>query len=631
MSKEMPASVKDKLNACIEGFRGLRSRLNDPARTQIDQGLDAGISNEYDRLNLWACDVNAWNGGLDKALTSSSSLRDCTVDLLSELHEQLSSLVTVPNCEFLDEIKDIVDNLISIEPALGSPAPLDDLRQKESEVCSALLSTDEETTRLVTQAQKSRFVTGKPDLDIVVVPGLLGDASWGSQSSRHLSAQPDWLKDLLLTILEENGIYVRIMTFYYDSPSWLGGTNKRPPRLGVDEFVVRTANKLVQELNKARLKDPERPMFFVSHSMGGVITKEATLTLIKEGLSVNSDRPICGCMFFAVPHDTKEENLVSWLASFISARNEAPSTEALYFQMQFIALKNKLFSELSQERGVKLVNTYMQKGKVTTTDSMTESDDALNYDRNSRFDLLDREAVLPVVHRIASIAEKAMSDQNEQRDLLKESPFPHSPRLSINQSEDPFAMLVAYDTAILVNDSSSISPSTWTSIIEIVRDCVDIVIGYRDDLDLQLYRYESTSFSVTESAKASRILAGIRPPGVAWDLDAQLRRYVRKYLASDSSILPGGTLRPCNVIVLTDHPPDQSPNSFLETLSSLIEQSSSLPSGQLQLCMQFVLLGEDSAAIAFFNQLDSLVTTTRLPCQQVSKSSLYWPWVLKFL
>jgi hypothetical protein len=74
-------------------------------------------------------------------------------------------------------------------------------------------------------------------------------------------------------------------------------------------------------------------------------------------------------------------------------------------------------------------------------------------------------------------------------------------KLGSSQREDAFAIFVALDTAILINDASAESDQVWQSLVGIVRDCVDIVLGYRDDMDFQLFTSKTTGYSLTESAK----------------------------------------------------------------------------------------------------------------------------------
>src|SRR6185437_11094667 len=75
------------------------------------------------------------------------------------------------------------------------------------------------TSGLAIITQNSRFLTGKPDLDIVLVPGFT-EASplMGNPQAGHTPLHLDWLERSLPEILEENGIYSRMLTYNYDLP-----------------------------------------------------------------------------------------------------------------------------------------------------------------------------------------------------------------------------------------------------------------------------------------------------------------------------------------------------------------------------------------------------------------------------
>ncbi|KEF55768.1 uncharacterized protein A1O9_08519 [Exophiala aquamarina CBS 119918] len=596
----MAPTIKEKTDLCLAAFRSLATSLRSETR----------VSNEYDRLQLWIHDARVCDGTLDEALISSSSLRELTMSLLNELHDQL----TAPDEEFLEEVKDIIDNLVSLEPALGSPAPLDDLQCKEPSESQHVVAPTAGLSKLTTVAHNSNFLTGKPDLDIVIVTGFahlspLMRFTQDGISAPHL----EWLERSLPEILEENSIYARMLTYDYDAPPRrLGWSVSSVAQYDFIEFFTRAANNLVRGLNRARLSDPARPLFFVSEGLGVIITKQTALTLVKEGLSVDVHRPICGCMILEDPEEASTEYFKSSMEIHPSLDLPSGIIRALILEDPRIRLQVGPFETLAKQYDIKSVTMqFHQRGPFTIISAKGLKDDA-DHSWNVKPDFSDREAVLPIAHIIASIAGKSISDRADDLDA---SPmkfrFLGATAGTANQSEDPFAMLVAYDTAILINDASLTSPSVWTSIIEIVRDCVDVVITYRDDVDIQLCKSESTSFSVTEGAKASRILGDVSPAGVSWDLDAQLRRYIRKYIASDFSVLPEGMLRPCNMIILTEHAPEQDPISFMNALSNVVAQSSRLPFGDLRLGVQFVLLGIDPQANAFFKQLDDIATMNK--------------------
>ncbi|KAH0536242.1 hypothetical protein FGG08_006864 [Glutinoglossum americanum] len=113
-------SIQKHFKACISSFKNVDLGYRDHS---VNRTAVAELANQYDRLNLWAHDVKVWD--IERTLTRSSSLRSYTAQLLSELQEGLSSNSSSVE-EFVEDIKDIVDCLIGLEPALTDPAPLDD-------------------------------------------------------------------------------------------------------------------------------------------------------------------------------------------------------------------------------------------------------------------------------------------------------------------------------------------------------------------------------------------------------------------------------------------------------------------------------------------------------------------------
>jgi hypothetical protein len=577
-------TIEPKLKICIEGLKSLHSKLSAQDKSSALYGYAALFANQYDRICLWAHDVKVWDSVLDKQLRMSSSLRDCIWELLSDLAEQHDVVPSETTIEStLEEVTDIVDNLISLGPALRSPAPLDQFLTKIPEVLTARLPTSTELSHgIIVATERLRFTNNKADLDIVVVPGpIIKESTWSAALNSFTRLLPD--------VLEENGVHARIMSFGY-TLKYLS------IKLVDDETLDPVVNKLVQDLNKARYGDPERPLFFIGLSLGGILAKGAISTIISEGLIVNIERPVCGCMFIAVPHDIERARIELWLSTVFGADISPDYAKPL---IRF----NDAFARDALRHKIDVSSFYTANENISTIVPLPNTEDATSRLMQSTFIPMDRETILPMAHAIARIAEPFVSIQQEEHELIYSGQM-LSAKSGSRQNEDPFAMLVAYDTAILVNDSSTASAPVWASFVEIVRDCVDIVIGYRDDIDLQLYTSKRTRFSVTESAKASRILADLKPPGIPWDLAAHLLRYLRGYRSSPSSILPDGSLRPCNLIILTAHAPTQTVDALLKIISTAVDRPSPTVNDSLQLCIQFVLLGTDDAATAFFDQLD---------------------------
>ena len=116
----------------------------------------------------------------------------------------------------------------------------------------------------------------------------------------------NWLQENLPRLLkqhEEKNIHARVMTFGYDADIWM---SKSAAEI---EEPVRT---LLWSLRVERQTAPDRPLFFIAHSLGGIVVKQAIVKMANEALidqldpnSVSQGKyvfPVQGCLFFGVPH-----------------------------------------------------------------------------------------------------------------------------------------------------------------------------------------------------------------------------------------------------------------------------------------------------------------------------------------
>ncbi|CVK85068.1 uncharacterized protein FMAN_01986 [Fusarium mangiferae] len=126
-------------------------------------------------------------------------------------------------------------------------------------------------------------------IDICAVHGLGGNAidTWTTKSDKM------WLRDFLPQ--HQNFKNSRVMTFGYDSDL-------------TDRRTVMTleswAETLLQSLNEVRTgeKEKERPLLFVSHSLGGLVVRKAMARLHLNPSCQNIKLSQCGILFLATPH-----------------------------------------------------------------------------------------------------------------------------------------------------------------------------------------------------------------------------------------------------------------------------------------------------------------------------------------
>ncbi|KAL2068811.1 hypothetical protein VTL71DRAFT_15149 [Oculimacula yallundae] len=130
------------------------------------------------------------------------------------------------------------------------------------------------------------------NLDIVLVHGLTGHA-WRTfskeEKSANFSTERSWLRDELPGQLQHREVFARVMTYGYNANMW------RDSAVG---DITEPLATLVQLLGSEREQCPTRPLIFIAHSLGGIISKQTIVEM-------NKTTPVTfvgGCTFFGVPH-----------------------------------------------------------------------------------------------------------------------------------------------------------------------------------------------------------------------------------------------------------------------------------------------------------------------------------------
>jgi hypothetical protein len=144
---------------------------------------------------------------------------------------------------------------------------------------------------------------------IVVTHGLAGHA-WNSFTTwtevrTGQYREVNWLRDILPGHLagyeRENGrrgIYPRILLFGYNANIW----TKALAHADFNDAV----RSMILGLDRERRQDPQRPMFFIAHSLGGIVVKSVIVSLLSQLIGTDPqglvESPIKGCLFFGVPN-----------------------------------------------------------------------------------------------------------------------------------------------------------------------------------------------------------------------------------------------------------------------------------------------------------------------------------------
>jgi hypothetical protein len=128
------------------------------------------------------------------------------------------------------------------------------------------------------------------ELDVVAVHGLNFKNSDDHARKTWMMGDKLWLKDFLPDSLSRPA---RVMLFEYDSSPAMGAT-----AIKFDDH----ANNLLTWLSLKRKSDPQKPLVFICHSLGGLVVKEALVAATLDGTYKSIVEATRLLVFFATPH-----------------------------------------------------------------------------------------------------------------------------------------------------------------------------------------------------------------------------------------------------------------------------------------------------------------------------------------
>ncbi|KNF02329.1 hypothetical protein PSTG_04532 [Puccinia striiformis f. sp. tritici PST-78] len=169
--------------------------------------------------------------------------------------------------------------------------------------------------------------------------------------------------------------------------------------------------------------------------------------------------------------------------------------------------------------------------------------------------------------------------------------------------EDPLAMLSRYDTVILVDDSGSME-MFWDETRDALIGVVEKAIQYDSDgIDLFFFNDPSNAINCNSPDQVRRVFRNVLPRR-STPTAASIKRVLDPYLTLLHQSKNGGpTIKPMNLIVLTDGEPDrgQDPEQVIVEIGRYLD-SNRFPLNQLGI--SFVQIGNDSDATRHLIALD---------------------------
>lgn len=448
----------------------------------------------------------------------------------------------------------------------------------------------------------------QPTIDVVFVHGADGHAI--NSFANHytgLSKEQLWPCEELPKALEAVGIFPRIMTFGWAADAWLA-PNQR---------VHQACDHFVSALEFERSGNPDRPVVFIGHGLGGLLIKEAIIEMINFGLGdPNFENPVQCCFFFAVPHRglnlNQKEDFASILAKMHSVLQQGdPPGESL---VRALRSRNTKISNISQEfdgiRKEHSIGTISLYEERRTADLFIVPKECAILDHGPRksygVDADYRNVVrLPtgssnlrlVLDLICSTLRPKRPDDPDEN-----SPPPDS-QLPKPDPEKVYPLLRGYDTVFLVDDSSSMYGNRWARTSQALAKIASIAVTYdKDGVDIRFfnnYLEDEERLHLDTSQKVMDLFHKVTPDGptpTARILEEELSNYKYEYEKNRNR-------KGLNLIVLTDGEPDEDEDvegvivEFAKTLKKI-------GAPPFKVGVQFVQIGGDAAASKFLKGLD---------------------------
>ncbi|KAL8791321.1 MAG: hypothetical protein Q9195_005940 [Heterodermia aff. obscurata] len=507
--------------------------------------------------------------------------------------------------------------------------------------------------------------TGRPDIDIVALHGLTGHAwnSFSTSASVNQDAKRtkdvNWLRDILPRLLRTNTqqkIHPRVMTYGYNADVWMTKSVQEieVPVNNLLSYLATERSQVRQFKSSCTIpanlqKDPERPLFFVGHSLGGIVIQQAIAALADEALihslqePTQSTRsynfPVKGCMLFGVPN--RGSDVAHTATAILKLLNTVFNVNRNMIQdldkkSQKLADIASRFRQVRYEHSIPVISFFEQPKYGSGLGLIVDKDSAVfeypgsprpfGVDRNHKemikFSDDDAHALEPAVYFLAQFARDALIARYQRENYTALPPPPAARRPDL---EDKFSILDSYDTVFLVDDSPSMAGERWDLVKKILDYSTSLATSYDPDgIDVHFLNNKSANKdNVKDQAVAVDIHQRIVLRGNT-PLYGQLSRHLASYLKKFNDRGDDFNFKGYNLIVLTDGEPNQewedpeeisnaedakvTSAAFRLIRKKIVSVARKLDEAEAergQVGIQFCQIGNDEGARKFFDYLDN--------------------------
>ena len=448
-----------------------------------------------------------------------------------------------------------------------------------------------------------------PTVDLVLVHGTDGHAinTFASYLTDPIR-EALWPCAELPEVLEQAGIYPRIMTFGWDANVWLE-PNKNHQQL--DE----ASGTLRRELNQERSNCKNRPLIFIAHGVGGLLVKQAIRDTINFAFDEQyTENPIKACFFFAVPHHQSIdalgfESILRAMDAVMPHRNvpDFAATGSLHSQSQSIDALSKEFDLVRKEYGIH-VQCFYEKQTTGNTCVVPEDFAVLDTGPTTSHPV---EAIFRDIVRLNKSEQNLRQVLDVMRDAIQQKLNPPPAPKPTPKKENVYPRLQSYDIVFLVDDSDSMAGYRWAITSTVLARITEIAVIYdKDGVDIRFfnaYLEDEKRLGLNSSEKVMKLFNEITPSGptpTADKLEEELGLYLNKLREKQTG-------KRLNLIVLTDGEPDEEAQAVEEVIVKYANELKKLRAHPLQVGVQFVQIGGDEDATKFLRSLDDDLVTKR--------------------
>lgn len=175
-------------------------------------------------------------------------------------------------------------------------------------------------------------------------------------------------------------------------------------------------------------------------------------------------------------------------------------------------------------------------------------------------------------------------------------------------------MLRDYDTVFLIDDSGSMAGSLWREAKSAIIGVVSHAMKYDDDgIDVYFLNSKDVGKGIKRTAQVEKLFSGVKPGG-ATPTGARLDKLLKAYKkelddAYKKAERTGGdpyTVKPLNLIVITDGAPTDDPESAIVSFARYLDK---LDYPLSQCGIQMLQIGNDASAAEALQDLDDALET----------------------